>query len=505
MNLITRSWLPVRTPSGRRYIRPDQIGEPDVLALDFPRPDMNGSVAELLIGLLSTFDPPADEREWRERWGSRQVNAEALAVGAPAFAFERFAQEYGLPGEPLPIENIFVDALAGAEAGAGRDVMNRAGAIAALSPTMALAAVWTLQAYAIVGGSAPDAQGKRRGYFTSARRGGPLTTIVQAGTDLWGLIWPNIETRHQIAARAVGAAPADPLSALPWMRSAPCLLTPDGAHPCTIYWAIPRRIRLELSPAGGEVCSLTGEASEHLVRSYVRVGGGFEFDGWESPLSPYEQQKDGAWVARRARPERIGVRHWLGYVVDTPKRDLRPARVVSHARVHRAATLGDLRLLAHGFATDKKVVHAWTQSALPLVTAAPDVTAELDLTARGMVIAATEAAAALRAAVYICEGPSWQAETELWTEIEAPFLDVLRRVPAAVASDALDPTLGLRAAWATTLRRTAYRLFDRHADFGSDPARNVKAQYGMARKLRAACIKHLQLTKEKETANADGK
>ena len=155
MNLITDPWLPVRTSAGSRTIRPDQIAEPDVLGLDFPRPDLNAAVAEMLIGLLSTFDPPADEREWAARWRERRINVGALAVAASAFAFERFAQEPGIKGTPLPIENLLIDALAGKEAEDARDLMNRAGQISALSPAIAAAALWSLQSYAPQGGSEP--------------------------------------------------------------------------------------------------------------------------------------------------------------------------------------------------------------------------------------------------------------------------------------------------------------------------------------------------------------
>jgi CRISPR-associated protein Cse1 (CRISPR_cse1) len=68
MNLIEDTWLPVRTSNGRRMIRPDQISGNHVLALDFPRPDFNAAIAEMLIGLLTTFDPPDDERD-RQRDG----------------------------------------------------------------------------------------------------------------------------------------------------------------------------------------------------------------------------------------------------------------------------------------------------------------------------------------------------------------------------------------------------------------------------------------------------
>ena len=42
MNLLTDPWLPVRTSGGRGMVKPSEIADPAVLALDFPRPDFNG-------------------------------------------------------------------------------------------------------------------------------------------------------------------------------------------------------------------------------------------------------------------------------------------------------------------------------------------------------------------------------------------------------------------------------------------------------------------------------
>ena len=410
MNLITDPWLPVRTSAGSRTIRPDQIAEPDVFGLDFPRPDFNAAVAEMLIGLLVTFDPPADERDWAARWRERRINAGALAVAASAFAFERFAQEPEITGTPLPIENLLIDALAGKEADDARDLMNRAGQINALSPAIAAAALWSLQSYAPQGGSEPNRDPSinqsRVGYYTSLRRGGPLTTLVQAGSDLWGLVWPNVETRTQLAARTVGAPSSDPLTALPWTCSSHVTITPDKTHPCTVYWATPRRIRFEIVDGGGDLCSLTGKATEKLVRSYIRSGGGPRYEGWQHPLSPYEHNaKAGGWVARRARVERVGMRHWLGYVLDAPDEDLRPAAAVRHALTHRHQ-LPLARLTAHGYATGQKTVDGWQQSTMPLVMADPKIREELDLSARQMVLSATAVADALAEAVRACKGPS---------------------------------------------------------------------------------------------------
>jgi CRISPR system Cascade subunit CasA len=495
MNLLTDRWLPVRTSTGRRVIRPDQIAEPDVLALDFPRPDFNSAVAELLIGLLSTFDPPADERDWAARWRERRIDANALAVAAPAFAFERFAQEPGIDGTPLPIENLLIDALAGAEADASRDLMNRAGQIKALSPGMAAAALWALQSYAPQGGSEPNRDPNikqtRVGYYTSLRRGGPLTTLVLAGSDLWGLVWPNVETREQLAARFVGRPDRDPTMALPWMRSNPAAITPDNTHPCTVYWATPRRIRLEISESRGETCSLTGGASETLVQSYVRAGGGPRYEGWQHPLSPHEKNAQaGGWVARRARMERVGMRNWLGYVLDAP--DTRPAAVVRHALTHRHQ-LPLTRLTAYGYATDQKAVEGWQQSTMPLIMADPAIRNELDLCARQLVLSASEVARALEKAVRACKMPSRPPVAALWATLEGPFLAALRAVPGALETGSDDPTIAIREAWARRLRRTAYELFGQTCPLDHDPKSVTAARQKFAHDMRVACTKQLAL------------
>ena len=71
MNLITDPWLPVRMSGGRGMVKPSEIANLAVLALDFPRPDFNGAVAEFLIGLLSTMAAPQNENEWRRLWHER--------------------------------------------------------------------------------------------------------------------------------------------------------------------------------------------------------------------------------------------------------------------------------------------------------------------------------------------------------------------------------------------------------------------------------------------------
>ena len=83
MNLITDPWLPARTPAGRRMIRPAEMVDPDVLALDFPRADFNGAVTEWKIGLLATTAAPADDRAWSNWLTDRPSVADLDAAFAP--------------------------------------------------------------------------------------------------------------------------------------------------------------------------------------------------------------------------------------------------------------------------------------------------------------------------------------------------------------------------------------------------------------------------------------
>ena len=71
MNLIKDAWIPViRAKSGRGVIAPWQIAELDdpVMELAAPRPDFQGAMYQLLIGLLQTGFAPEDFDDWLEYW-----------------------------------------------------------------------------------------------------------------------------------------------------------------------------------------------------------------------------------------------------------------------------------------------------------------------------------------------------------------------------------------------------------------------------------------------------
>ena len=65
-NLLHESWIPVVMRDGtRRVIAAWQMADPDIVALDWPRMDLNIACLELLIGLVYLADPPEDDRLMR--------------------------------------------------------------------------------------------------------------------------------------------------------------------------------------------------------------------------------------------------------------------------------------------------------------------------------------------------------------------------------------------------------------------------------------------------------
>jgi CRISPR system Cascade subunit CasA len=67
MNLLEEKWLPVRRNTGRiDWIAPCQIVEDDILAFAANRPDFNGALAQMMVGLLQTTSPVNTEGDWEE-------------------------------------------------------------------------------------------------------------------------------------------------------------------------------------------------------------------------------------------------------------------------------------------------------------------------------------------------------------------------------------------------------------------------------------------------------
>lgn len=375
MNLIRDPWIPCRLRSGTRsYLRPAEIsphGDDPAIALASPRADFDGSLAQLLIGLLQCALPPRSAGSWLG------LAADPPTVAALDRAFEPFAAAFELYGAgprvlqdrrladgpfDWPIEKLLMEQ----GLGEGSDHFCRSGSVPAMCLRCVAAALVNLQTSAPAGG---------RGHLTSLRGGGPLTTLVipqATNQPLWTTLWLNVLPLESLGCHAPDPRRLDRL--FPWLTppgqsepAAPLELTTLDAHPLQVYFGMPRRFLLAES-TGGE-CGLCGAGDEEVVRDYATRGNGIRYSGtWRHPLSPYRQTKDGLDLALKGPQDGIGYRQWLGLVVSPPDGSVVPAGVVREAAgdQERLDQAGDLRVWAFGYVMDNIKTKAWSEGVMPL-------------------------------------------------------------------------------------------------------------------------------------------
>ncbi|MBX9935940.1 MAG: type I-E CRISPR-associated protein Cse1/CasA, partial [Burkholderiaceae bacterium] len=120
MNLLTENWLPVRTRDGHRtWVSPAELSRSDLVAFDAVRPDFNGALAQLAIGLLQTTSPVETSVAWGRLLKTPPDQATLHDWFAPhKLAFEwdgdgvRFMQDFDLrtgTGETQSIAGLLIE------------------------------------------------------------------------------------------------------------------------------------------------------------------------------------------------------------------------------------------------------------------------------------------------------------------------------------------------------------------------------------------------------------
>lgn len=430
-NLIEGPWIPVRCADGsRRMIAPWQMADPDVIAPDWPRADLNIACLEMLIGLVFMADPPSDLAEWQMRCAPDAERLRArLSDYAPAFNLlgdgPLFLQDLDpLAGDASPVDMLFIDSAGANTAKNNADVMVHRDRYGVLDLPMAAMALYTFQAFAPSGGA---------GNRTSMRGGGPLVTLVEPRTKdgpLWSLIWANVPY----------GTPAV-VQDLPWMR--PTLVS-DGADKIRVpperlfdveaFFGMPRRLRLVT-----DGMSVTGV----VQRPY-----GTNYTGWKHPLSPYYRMKEGAeWLPKHPRAGRFGFRNWLGIVAQVPGSALSELALCVRQWNERGS---DVSLIVAGWSMDNMKPRDFVLSVQPYLDL--DIDAEIKLV--GLIEATEAAAVALRGALepVLAAGESREAEREqFFSELETLFMNRLEMVKSG--EDAA-------AVWLDDLRKQAFKQFD---------------------------------------------
>ena len=538
INLILDAWLPIRRLSGERaWIRPADItsafADDPILALDFPRPDWNAAVTELLIGLLACVIAPEGDGEWAELWASPPSPEQLADHLAPlAFAFNldsegpRCFQDFDAPDKgwkQRPIEWLVLAGPVENTVKLNSDLFSKRQRITALGAPYAAAALVTQQTFAPEGGP---------GFRTSIRGGGPLTTLAtlrnlkrnSTAATLWKLVWasvPGEEWADSSELRDLAEGDAAWRRIFPWLSHTRISAndkptTPEDAHLLQAFFGLPCRIRLVTEDPGVAKCSLGSPSHFGTVRSWWTRNHGTMYVGWRHPLSPY-QSKENAVTAIHPRPGIAAYRNWLDWnaLQDSSKKE--PSRSIRAwgGRLNKLLALrggesfdsGEAwqsEVLAYGYDFKQNKARAWMEIRIPYFDPPPgeDNARWSKLffdTVRQLVAGAAEAGSTLRYRVRLAKFGSCDRENgayslpktspgkdafedlyeTFWRETEADFraaLDELRATPA-------DESMTVREAFLGALRSKALRLFDEIAgtdNLGDQDARRiVEARSGL--------------------------
>lgn len=511
MNLLNAPWMPVRRRDGsREWIAPHQISNPDIVAFDADRPDFNGALAQFAIGLLQTTTPMDSPNAWKQMFANPPDAVTLKSWFAPvtaAFEFDgdgaRFMQDISLKadeGVVNEVGSLLIESPGDSTKEKNIDHFVKRGQVAAMCPHCAASALLTLQINASSGGA---------GHRTGLRGGGPLTTLIvsQRQQSLWHDLWLNVQERSAFLAQGGDSTKMAEHFTFPWLADMGKIQKEGGetapiqVHPAHVYWAMPRRIRLDFDNVSVGECAICGRSSERLVRQYVTKNYGLNYKGaWDHPLSPYYETKEG-WLQRHPQPGGIGYRHWLVWVlgVSSEKKKQRSARVVEHFLEYRRRQAGgQLRLWAFGYDMNKDKARCWYESYLPLYglagcerEAQRRVESEVGVWLDGAEMATSCLHGAVKDAWFggNARGDVSAIDASFWNRTEPEFYRQLKRLIETARDDPDFDALPVREAWHWLLIKTATDLFDNEfvgagAIERQNPHRAAKAFQQLHRNLR---------------------
>lgn len=513
MNLLHDPWIPIRRESGAvERIAPwqltDDLAGDRVVSLASPRADFDGSLAQLLVGILQATMAPKNQRAWIRGLEGAPTPEELHDAFEPiAHAFElvgregdgpRFLQDLTLEEEEAKtqgVEKLLIDA----SLHSGRDHFRKGGQVEWLCLPCAASALTTLQLSAPVGG---------RGHRASPRGGGPVTTLVRTGDrpasegddhyGLWWTLWANVlsaetfpgleDTEHD-----------EPGDRFPWLAP-PRLSDPKGrdttaadVHPLQLFWPTPRRLRLLVEEAAGETparCDLCDEVAERGVREYWTRHHGVNYTGvWDHPFTPLRKAKDGTLFPLHTDSTGLAYRHWLGLVQSDPERNIAPAPVVRRLWDLRGipADLSGWRLWAFGYDMDNMKARCWYEGMMRLEL--PDdgdpehfqeLTAALIRAARHVewaLLAAAKQVVARRE--QDVKRDLTAVEARFWQATEGEFYRFLQELVGVSARADQEEEIAFKRRWHKVLLRYANTIFEDWSASGMfqavDPAQVARA------------------------------
>lgn len=490
MNLLQEKWLPVRRSTGLiDWIAPHQISEPDIVAFASNRPDFNGALAQMVIGLLQTTTPVNDEDDWEVLQDS-PPSAEELqkwfAPVAEAFVLDgdgaRFMQDFSLTaseGAQCSIDALLIEAAGGSAIDKNTDHFVKRDTIRAMCPHCAATALFTLQTNAPAGGA---------GHRTSLRGGGPLTTLLVAtpSRSLWHDLWLNVKPQQAFLRQGGDVQKTAKHFTFPWLTEIGKIQVTGGetqplqVHPHHVFWAMPRRIRVDFDDVQSGRCDVCKRDSIQLLYRYFTKPQGLNYKGaWRHPFSPYYEIKED-WLPVHPQPGGFSYRNWLGWIlgINQGKKSVQAAGIVDYFLQERkkCQASGQFRLWAFGYDMDNMKPRCWYETTYPLYGLADlnrDTQNKVQNFITNRIEASEQAAFYLRQAVK----QAWFGESEMrgdlsfvdkafWDSTEASFYQQLfdlieqARSESGIDMDDASFIIALGETWLKVLSDSATKLFD---------------------------------------------
>lgn len=535
MNLLEEKWLPVRRSLGQvDWIAPHQIAEPDIVAFAANRADFNGALAQMMIGLLQTTTPIDDEGDWESLLDAppaAEVLQKWFAPTAEAFVLDgddsRFMQDFSLTtadGAECAIDALLIDAAGGSAIDKNTDHFVKRETIKAMCPHCVATALFTLQTNAPAGGA---------GHRTSLRGGGPLTTLLVAtpSRSLWQDLWLNVKPQRAFLQQGGDVQKTAKHFTFPWLDEISKIQPTGGetqprqVYPHHLFWAMPRRIRVDFADEQTGRCDVCKRDSVQLLHRYVTKPQGLNYKGvWRHPFSPYYEIKED-WLPVHPQPGGFSYKNWLAWVlgVKRGKKSIQAAGIVDYFLQERKKyqQSGQFRLWVFGYDMDNMKPRCWYETTFPLYGLAETNRAtqiQIQNLVANRIEASEQAIFYLRQAVR----QAWFGESDLrgdlsfvdkafWDGTEQAFYQQLNdlmqqaRTETGIDMDDAKFIIALGETWHKVLVKCATKLFDVDiVGAGSigqqDPRRIAEAYNGLQRNLRGDAIKtilHLPVSEKK--------
>jgi len=512
LNLITDSCFPVQRLDGTVeniaiWQLTDHLEDNPITAFRAPRADLNGALVQFAIGLLQTAFMPESHLIWRNHFRNPPSSDDLKKEFQPLATFfnlmgdgPRFMQDLLLKGNTPPnsIDKLFIDAPGGNTLKKNTDHFIKRGNIKRLSPMSTAMALFCLQNAAPSGGV---------GHRTSLRGGGPLTTLIRR-EKLWETLWLAVLDKPRFMGDNTRWDNHKPEDCFPWLTPTMTsekngvVISPETHHPLTVYWAMPRRIRLAEPITQNGICDLSGQEGNCFFTNYEAKNYGNNYEGWVHPLTPHYQDKKGGLLPVHGQPGGLAYQNWLGLAFrETGKSTRQPAAIIrayGSRRVppeQKEKSGGRMpRIWVFGYDMDNAKARSWIDRTMPVIFAGggeednSEHRKEYEAAVKDLIQAARYAsgillqqykAAIVRKGVTI-KGDLSFINARFWELTEPGFLNL-----AESLADDPEDAVARKEQWLKDLRNAALALFDKLTEVRSieigNPERPITARNNLGK------------------------